>query len=198
MKERCSWCEGTFDAYVKYHDEEWGVPVYDDQTQFEFLILEGAQAGLSWSTILKKREGYQKAFAGFEVEKVARFDEAKIQDLLNNPNIVRNQLKIRSAVTNARKFIELQEEFGSFCAYIWDFVDGKPINNHWETLSEVPAQTEISEKIAKDLKDRGFKFVGSTIIYAHMQATGLVNDHITSCFRHAEIAGMHSETPFIP
>lgn len=191
MKNRCDWCEDTFDEYVRYHDEEWGVPVHDDKKQFEFLILEGAQAGLSWSTILKKREGYRKAFAGFDVEKVARFDEKKIQQLLQNPNIVRNKLKVRSAVSNAQKFIEVQNEFGSFDHYIWSFVDGEPINNHWKTMKEVPATTAISDKLAGDLKKRGFKFVGSTIIYAHIQAVGMVNDHLTTCFRHKEITDMH-------
>ncbi len=191
MKKRCDWCEDTFDEYIRYHDEEWGVPVHDDKKQFEFLILEGAQAGLSWSTILKKREGYRKAFADFDVEKVARFDENKIQKLLQNPEIVRNKLKVRSAVTNAQKFIEVQEEFGSFDRYIWSFVDGKPVNNSRKTMKEVPATTDISDKLAKDLKKRGFKFVGSTIIYAHMQAVGMVNDHLISCFRHAEVKNMH-------
>lgn len=191
MKKRCDWCEDTFEEYVRYHDEEWGVPVHDDKTQFEFLILEGAQAGLSWSTILKKREGYRKAFANFEIEKVARFDEEKIQQLLQNPEIVRNKLKVRSAVNNAQKIIRVQEEFGSFDNYIWSFVDGEPITSHWETMDEVPANTEISDRLAKDLKARGFKFVGSTIIYAHMQAVGMVNDHLTSCFRYSEIENMH-------
>jgi DNA-3-methyladenine glycosylase I len=191
MKSRCDWCEDTFDEYVRYHDEEWGVPVHDDKKQFEFLILEAAQAGLSWSTILKKREGYRKAFAGFDVKKVARFDEKKIQQLLQNPDIVRNKLKVRSAVSNAQKFIEVQNEFGSFDHYIWSFVDGEPINNHWKTMKEVPATTAISDKLAGDLKKRGFKFVGSTIIYAHIQAVGMVNDHLTTCFRHKEITDMH-------
>lgn len=191
-KNRCGWCEGTFDEYVRYHDEEWGVPVHDDQTQFEFLILEGAQAGLSWSTILKKREAYRKAFAAFDVEKVARFDEKKIHQLLQNPGIVRNKLKVRSAVTNARKFIEVQEEFGSFNDYIWSFVGGSPIVNEWESMSQVPATTPESDTLSKDLKKRGFKFTGSTIMYAHMQATGLVNDHITGCFRYDEINKMYS------
>lgn len=191
MKKRCDWCEDTFAEYVNYHDKEWGVPVHNDQIQFEFLILEGAQAGLSWSTILKKREGYRKAFAGFNVEKVARFDDRAIQQLLNNPEIVRNKLKVRSAITNAQKFIEVQHEFGSFDNYIWSFVDGEPVNNHWETMQEVPATTKKSDALAKDLKKRGFKFVGSTIMYAHMQAVGMVNDHLVSCFRHKEIAQMH-------
>lgn len=191
MKKRCDWCENTFEDYVRYHDEEWGVPVNDDRTQFEFLILEGAQAGLSWSTILKKREGYRKAFANFDVEKVARFDEPKILKLLENPEIVRNKLKVRSAVTNARRFIEIQEEFGSFNEYIWSFVGGSPITNTWRSMKEVPATTKESDALSKNLKKRGFKFVGSTIMYAHMQAVGMVNDHLVSCFRHKEIENMH-------
>lgn len=190
MKTRCPWCEDTFDAYIKYHDEEWGVPVHDDKTQFEFLILEGAQAGLSWSTILKKRDGYHKAFAGFDVEKIARFDEQKIQQMLQNPEIIRNKLKIRSAIKNAQLFIEIQEEVGSFSEYIWSFVGGSPIQNTWENMKQVPATTKESDKLAKDLKKRGFKFTGSTIMYAHMQATGLVNDHLTSCFRYDTIKKM--------
>lgn len=191
MKKRCDWCEDTFDEYVRYHDKEWGVPVYDDKTQFEFLILEGAQAGLSWSTILKKREGYRKAFANFDVEKVAQFDEEEIRKLLDNPEIVRNKLKVRSAITNAQKFIGIQEEFGSFNDYLWSFVDGEPVNNHWKTMKEVPATTKESDAVSKDLKKRGFKFVGSTIMYAHMQAVGMVNDHLVSCFRHKEIEDMY-------
>lgn len=187
MPKRCDWCENTFYQYIRYHDEEWGVPVFDDQVQFEFLVLESSQAGLSWSTILKKREGYRKAFANFEVEKVAAFDEEKVQQLLSNPDIIRNENKIRSAINNARQFIQIQQEFGNFCNYIWDFVDGKPIHNHWDTMDQIPATTEISDKLSKDLKNRGFKFIGSTTIYAHMQATGLVNDHLTSCFRHQQI-----------
>ncbi len=184
MYERCDWCKNSFEAYQKYHDEEWGVPVYDDQTHFEFLILEGAQAGLSWSTIIKRREGYREAFAGFDVEKVARFDEVKIQKLLKNSSIIRNELKIRSAVNNASHFIEIQNESGSFTDYIWSFVNGKTIQNNWKTQNEVPAVTKESEKLAKDLKKRGFKFTGPTIMYAHMQATGLVNDHLVKCFRY--------------
>ena len=187
MKTRCDWCEDTFDEYVRYHDEEWGVPVHDDKTQFEFLVLESAQAGLSWSTILKKREGYREEFADFDVEKVARFDEQKIQSMLQNPGIVRNELKIRSAINNAQKFIDIQEEFGSFNTYIWSFVDGKPIINHWEKMGDVPATTKESDTLSKDLKKRGFKFVGSTIMYAHMQAVGMVNDHLVSCFRYKEV-----------
>lgn len=190
MKNRCSWCENTFDAYIRYHDEEWGVPVHDDKTQFEFLILESAQAGLSWSTILKKREGYRQAFAGFDFEKVARFDESKVQQLLQNNDIVRNELKIRSAINNAQQFIKVKKEFDSFDKYIWSFVNGSPIQNNRTSLSEIPATNEISDKLSKDLKKRGFKFIGSTIMYAHMQATGMVNDHVRSCFRYQEVKKM--------
>lgn len=190
MKKRCLWCQNTFEQYVNYHDEEWGVPVHDDQTHFEFLTLESAQAGLSWSTILKKREGYRKAFSNFEVQKVAPFSEKKIQELLNNAAIVRNELKIRSAVNNARQFIEIRKAFGSFDNYIWSFVDGKPIQNHWKNQEDIPATTPLSDRFSKDLKQRGFKFVGSTTMYAHLQACGLVNDHLVSCFRHAEVKGM--------
>lgn len=186
-KKRCGWAEGQFDQYIKYHDEEWGVPVHDDRTHFEFLILEGAQAGLSWSTILKRREGYHQSFAQFDPEKVAKFDEEKIQELLQFEGIIRNKLKVRSAVTNAQKFLEIQEEFGSFDDYIWQFVDGNPIVNHWKSMKEVPATTKESDALSKDLKKRGFKFVGSTIIYAHMQACGLVNDHTVDCFRYREL-----------
>ncbi|NBC02983.1 MAG: DNA-3-methyladenine glycosylase I [Bacteroidetes bacterium] len=186
---RCQWAEGQFDEYIQYHDEEWGVPVHDDQTHFEFLILEGAQAGLSWSTILKRREGYRQSFANFDPEKVATFDEEKIQELLQFEGIIRNKLKVRSAVMNAQKFLEIQEEFGSFNKYIWRFVDGEPIVNHWKSLKEVPATTKESDALSKDLKKRGFKFVGSTIMYAHMQACGLVNDHTVDCFRFEELTG---------
>jgi DNA-3-methyladenine glycosylase I len=181
-KNRCPWCLG-FDEYIRYHDEEWGVPVHDDLVHFEFLILEGAQAGLSWSTILKKREGYRKAFAGFDAKKVARFTEKKIEKLILDPSIVRNRLKINAAVNNAKRFLEVQKEFGSFDAYIWSFVGGTPIKNKRKTMSEVPATTKESDALSKDLIKRGFKFVGSTVIYAHMQACGLVNDHLTSCWR---------------
>jgi DNA-3-methyladenine glycosylase I len=186
-KNRCGWC-GADPLYVAYHDEEWGVPVYDDQTLFEFLILEGAQAGLSWSTILKKREGYRLAFDRFDVEKVARYDGIKISALLTDPGIVRNQLKIGSAVTNAQAFLNIQDEWGSFSDYIWSFVDGRPIQNAWRSLAEIPAKPPLAEALSKDLKKRGFRFVGPTIIYAHMQATGMVNDHLVDCFRYAEIA----------
>jgi DNA-3-methyladenine glycosylase I len=184
---RCSWC-GTDPLYVSYHDDEWGVPVFDDQRLFEFLVLEGAQAGLSWSTILRKREGYRRAFASFEPAKVARFTSRRIERLLADPGIVRNRLKVASAVTNARAFLAVQHEFGSFAAYQWRFVDGTPLQNHWSSLQHLPARTKVSDALSRDLKQRGFSFVGSTIIYAHMQAVGMVNDHIVSCFRHRELA----------
>ncbi len=186
---RCSWC-GKDPEYVRYHDKEWGVPVYDDRVLFEFLILEGAQAGLSWSTILKRREGYRKAFAGFDFEKVARFTRAKIESLMNNEGIIRNRLKIESAVTNAKAFLKVQEEFGRFSDYQWRFVDDKPIQNRWRSLKQIPAETAISKAFSKDLKQRGFKFVGPTIVYAHMQAVGMVNDHVTACFRHAQVSAL--------
>ena len=183
-KTRCSWCLGVSDAYQAYHDEEWGVPVHDDLTQFEFLTLESAQAGLSWSTVLHKRDGYRKAFAGFDVQKVSRFSERKIETLCQNPAIIRNRLKIKSAVSNARAFIEIQTEFGSFADYIWGFVDGQAVQNRWRRNAKVPATSKVSDALSKDLKQRGFKFVGSTIIYAHLQATGLINDHLVDCYRY--------------
>jgi len=189
---RCGWC-GKDPLYVAYHDEEWGVPVHDDQTLFEFLTLEGAQAGLSWATILKKREGYRLAFDGFDAEKIARYDGIKISALLTDPGIVRNQLKIGSAVTNAQAFLNIREEWGSFSDYIWSFVDGRPIQNAWRSLAEVQAKTPLAETLSKDLKKRGFRFVGPTIIYAHMQATGMVNDHLVDCFRYPEIVAMSAE-----
>ena len=185
---RCKWAEGVSLDYIEYHDREWGVPVFDDRVQFEFLILEGAQAGLSWSTILNKREGYRKAFADFDPEKVARFTAKRVERLLQDPAIVRNRLKVQSAVTNAKAFLAVQEEFGSFSDYIWGFVDGTPIQNRFRKDSEVPATSAESDALSKDLKKRGFKFVGSTIVYAHMQATGLVNDHVSSCFRYKTCA----------
>ncbi len=175
--------------YVAYHDLEWGVPVHDDVRLFEFLVLEGAQAGLSWSTILRKREGYRESFAGFDPGKVARFDSRKVEKLLQFPGIVRNRLKVESAITNARRFLEVQEEFGSFARYSWAFVGGKPIVNRWREMGQVPAKTAESNAFSKDLQRRGFKFVGSTIMYAHMQATGMVNDHVVTCFRHKECGG---------
>jgi DNA-3-methyladenine glycosylase I len=181
---RCKWAEGVSLEYIEYHDKEWGVPVFDDRLQFEFLILEGAQAGLSWSTILNKRDGYRQAFANFDAEKVARFTAKRLEKLLQNPAIVRNRLKVQSAVTNAKAFLEVQEEFGSFSKYIWGFVDGRPIQNRFKKDSDIPATSAESDTISKDLKKRGFKFVGSTIVYAHMQATGLVNDHVVGCFRY--------------
>ena len=183
---RCAWC-GNDPLYTAYHDKEWGVPVRDDRTLFEFLTLEGAQAGLSWITILRKREAYREAFADFNAEKVARYDSRRVERLLKNPGIVRNRLKVESAVKNARAFLEVQEEFGSFSRYQWGFVGGKPIVNSRKSLSEIPARTEVSDAFSKDLKRRGFSFVGSTIIYAHMQAVGMVNDHIVSCFRHGKV-----------
>lgn len=180
---RCPWCL-KFDQYIQYHDEEWGVPVHDDRVHFEFLILEGAQAGLSWSMILKKREGYHKAFAGFDPVKVARFNEKKLEKILLNPNIVRNRLKVYAAVNNAKRFLEVQKEFGSFDNYIWGFVNHKPIVNKWKTLKQIPAITKESDVLSKDLIKRGFKFVGSTVIYAHMQACGLVNDHLVECWKY--------------
>jgi DNA-3-methyladenine glycosylase I len=181
---RCKWAEGVSLDYIAYHDEEWGVPVHDDRVQFEFLILEGAQAGLSWSTILNKRAGYRKAFADFDPQKVARFTAKRIDKLLQDPGIVRNRLKVQSAVTNAKAFLAVQDEFGSFSDYIWGFVDGEPIQNRCRKDADIPATSKESDALSKDLKKRGFKFVGSTIIYAHMQATGLVNDHVVGCFRH--------------
>jgi DNA-3-methyladenine glycosylase I len=172
------------DAYVRYHDEEWGVPVHDDRKQFEFLILEGAQAGLSWSTILNKREGYREAFADFDVERVARFDKRKVERLMLFPGIVRNRLKIESAIGNAKAVLKLQDELGGLARHLWSFVGGKPIVNRWTEMKQVPATSAESDALSKDLKQRGFKFVGSTIIYAHMQATGMVNDHVVSCFRY--------------
>ena len=186
MKKRCEWC-GTDPLYVKYHDEEWGVPVHDDKKHFEMIILDGAQAGLSWLTVLRKRENYRKAFSDFDPAKVARYTEKKIEKLLNNPGIIRNKLKINSAITNARAFLKVQEEFGSFDKYIWQFVNYKPIINKWKSIDELPATSKESDGMSKDMKKRGFKFVGSTICYAYMQAAGMVNDHIVSCFRYKEV-----------
>lgn len=184
--KRCTW-PGSDPLYVKYHDEEWGVPVYDDRVLFEFLILEGMQAGLSWITILKKRDNFRKAFSKFDPEKVAKYNSRKIESLMNNAGIIRNKLKINSSVTNARAFLEISSEFGSFSDYAWRFVDGEPIVNRFKKTGQIPATSKESDAFSKDLKQRGFKFVGSTIIYAHMQATGMVNDHLTSCFRFTEV-----------
>lgn len=183
---RCDWARDPVE--IAYHDAEWGVPVRDDRKLFEFLILEGAQAGLSWLTILRKREGYRRAFADFDPEKVARFTPARQAKLLENPGIVRNKLKVASAVSNAKCFLKVQEEFGTFSDYIWRFVDGKQLVNRFKSIKEVPAKTSVSDAISKDMKSRGFKFVGSTIIYAHMQATGMVNDHLVGCFRHHQVS----------
>lgn len=184
--ERCPWC-GTDELYVKYHDEEWGVPVHDDRKHFEFLVLESAQAGLNWLTVLRKRENYRKAYDGFDPLKVSEYDEEKYNELLNNKGIIRNKLKIRASINNARCFIKIQQEFGSFDKYIWSFTDNKQVVNNWKTISEVPATSELSDRVSADLKKRGFKFLGSTIVYAHLQATGLINDHITSCFRYHNV-----------
>jgi DNA-3-methyladenine glycosylase I len=188
-KKRCAWCL-KFDQYIDYHDREWGVPVHDDNIHFEFLILEGAQAGLSWATILKRREGYRKAFADFDPLKVSRFSEKKLEKLLLDPGIIRNRLKVFSAVNNAKRFLEVQKEFGSFDQYIWSFVNGAPIVNRWKELTEIPATSKQSDALSRDLIKRGFKFVGSTVIYAHMQACGLINDHLVSCFRYKETKGL--------
>ncbi len=185
-KVRCGWC-GTDPLYVKYHDEEWGVPVKDDKTMFEFLLLETFQAGLSWITILRKRENFRKAFDDFDYKKIAKYDQAKIDSLLQNEGIIRNKLKVHSAVTNAKAYMEIQKEFGSFTDYIWGFVTHDPIKNIWQTHKDAPATSAESDALSKDLKKRGFKFVGSTVVYAHMQATGMVNDHIEDCFRFHEV-----------
>jgi len=177
---RCGWCAKD-DLYRKYHDEEWGKPVYDDKTIFEFLVLESFQAGLSWYTILSKRENFSRAFDRFDYHKIALYSEKKVEELMQDSGIIRNRLKILATISNAQKFMEVQKEFGSFSRYIWSFVDGKPIENHFKTLAEVPATTEVSDRLAKDLQKRGFKFLGSTVVYAHMQATGMVNDHLLDC-----------------
>jgi len=187
VQQRCPW--PTDALYIRYHDTEWGVPLHDDRALFEFLILEGAQAGLSWHTVLKKRENYRAAFDRFDPEKVARYNPAKIARLLGNAGIVRNRLKIHSAVQNARAFLQVREAFGSFDAYVWRFVDGRPKVNHWRSMKEVPARTPVSDALSKDLRQRGFKFVGTTICYAHMQATGMVNDHLVNCFCHRRLSG---------
>jgi DNA-3-methyladenine glycosylase I len=187
-KERCDWGPRGGELMVAYHDEEWGVPVHDDRTQFEFLTLESAQAGLSWLVVLRKREAYRRAFASFDPEKVARFTARRVERLLADPGIIRNRLKVESAITNARKFLDVQDEFGSFDKYIWRFVDGRPIQNRIARMKDLPATSKQSDALSKDLKQRGFKFVGSTIVYAHMQAVGMVNDHLVTCFRHKAVA----------
>jgi len=195
MRYRCEWA-GSDPLYVKYHDTEWGVPVWDDRKLFEFLILEGMQAGLSWLIILRKRENFRKAFDQFDPETIARYDEKKIQALLRDAGIIRNRLKIQAAIANARAFLKIQEEFGSFARYMWRFVDGKPIVNHWRRLSEIPTHSPESDALSRDLKQRGFKFVGTTICYAHMQAVGMVNDHVVNCFRHQEILNQYANFAF--
>ena len=184
---RCAWAEGTSPAYRRYHDEEWGVPVRDDRKQFEFLVLESAQAGLSWATILQRREGYREAFCEFDPRQVSRFGKAEIEALLMNPAIIRNRAKVEAAVGNARRFLGIRREFGSFSNYIWDFVDGEPQVNRWQLANQVPTTSPVSDALAKDMKVRGFRFLGSTILYAHLQATGLVNDHLLDCFRRREL-----------
>jgi len=183
VMERCSWC-GSDELYIKYHDEEWGVPVHEDSKHFEFLLLESAQAGLSWLTILKKRENFRAAYDNFDVLKISKYDEEKYNELLNNAGIIRNKLKIRASINNAGYFLKIQEEFGSFDNYIWAFTENKPVDNNWSSMTEIPGTSKLSDRVSLDLKARGFKFLGSTIVYAHLQATGLINDHVTSCFRH--------------
>jgi len=185
---RCPWCGTTEELYIKYHDEEWGVPVRDDQKLFEFIVLEGAQAGLSWITILRRRENYRAAFANFDVSKVVRFGDVDVTRLLGDSGIIRNKAKIQSTIKNAKVFLDVAEEFGSFSAYLWGFVENKPVINAWSEMSQIPAITPLAEKISKDMKKRGFSFFGPTVCYAHMQATGMVNDHLTSCFRYRELA----------
>lgn len=186
-KTICAWVPDENELYRTYHDEEWGVPLFDDKKIFEFLVLESAQAGLSWLTVLRKRENYRKAFKSFDPVKVSRFTQATIEKLLKDPGIIRNRMKVEAAINNAKRFLEVQKEFGSFSKYIWGFVDGKPIQNKRRTIKQLPAKTALAEKIATDMKKRGFKFLGPTVLYAHMQATGMVNDHTTDCFRHAQV-----------
>jgi len=188
--KRCEWCEST-ELYMKYHDEEWGVPVFDDQKHFEFLVLESAQAGLSWITILNKRENYRKAYDNFDPKKVARYTEAKKSKLLANAGIVRNRLKIEASINNGKHFLEIQKEFGSFSDYIWSFTKGKPVIGKWKSIKEIPARTELSDTVSADLKKRGFKFLGSVIMYSHLQATGIINDHLIDCCRYKEIKKLY-------
>ncbi len=189
MCERCNWSTSS-EIMIKYHDEEWGVPLHDDRLLFEFFVLEGFQAGLSWQIVLKKREAFREAFDRFNPEIIAEYTPDKIEELVQNKAIIRNRMKIKACVNNAQRFLEVQKEFGSFDKYIWGFVNGKPIVNEFKSLKELPAKTELSDKLSADLKKRGFKFVGSTVIYAHMQATGMVNDHLVSCFRYKEVNGL--------
>ena len=194
IKRRCSWC-GDDPLYQKYHDKEWGVPLHDEQTLFEFLCLEGAQAGLSWLTIFKKRENYRAAFDNFNPERIAAYDEEKKAALLTNPGIIRNKLKVQAFISNARAYLDMLKQGENLESFFWNFVDGNPIQNHWKTVTEIPPSTPLSERICKELKQRGFKFVGPTICYAHMQAIGMVNDHTVDCFRHAELGGNVQTTP---
>ncbi|MBN1779680.1 DNA-3-methyladenine glycosylase I [bacterium] len=194
---RCRWATNVPDIYIRYHDTEWGVPVTDDRLLFEFLILEGFQAGLSWLTVLKKRGHFREAFDNFDAEKIGRYSEGKIAELLGNAGIIRNRQKIHAAVTNAGAFLDIQAEFGSFSQYMWRFVDGRPVINHWKEDSDIPATSAISDLLSRDLYERGFKFVGSTIMYAHMQAVGMVNDHLTRCFRHGELAASTKSESFL-
>lgn len=187
MQNRCNWCLGD-PIYLEYHDKEWGRPLYDDQKLFELLVLESMQAGLSWLTILKKRENFRKAFDNFEISKVANYDEAKLETLLQDSSIIRNKLKLKAAINNARQVLKIQQEYGSFSAYIWSFVDNQPIINSFHDLKEVPTNTELSDFISQEMKKQGFKFIGTTIIYSFMQAVGMVNDHVTTCFRHSELS----------
>jgi len=191
--KRCDWCTGS-ELYMEYHDKEWGTPVFDDNKHFEFLVLESAQAGLSWITILKKRENYRKAYDSFDPKKVARYGDKKKGELLSNPGIIRNRLKIEASINNAIHFLEIQKEFGSFSDYIWSFTKGKQIRGKWKTLGDIPARTELSDRISLDLKKRGFKFLGSIIVYSHLQATGIVNDHVTGCFRYKELYANEKNT----
>lgn len=181
---RCPWC-GNDELYVKYHDEEWGVPVHEDKKHFEFLVLESAQAGLNWLTVLKKRENYRKAYDDFDANRVSQYGDDKIEELMQNAGIIRNRKKIEASINNAKRFLEIQKEFGSFDNYIWSFVDNKVVKNHWNDIKEVPATSELSDKVSKSLKTRGFKFLGSTIVYAHLQATGIINDHLVGCFKYS-------------
>ncbi|HMP80352.1 MAG TPA: DNA-3-methyladenine glycosylase I [Pirellulaceae bacterium] len=194
FKQRCGWHGAVHQAYIRYHDEEWGVPVHDDRKHFEFLILEGAQAGLSWWTILQRRDGYRRAFADFDPKRVARFTSKRVERLMQDPGIIRNRQKISAAVTNAQAFLDVQEEFGRFDDYLWQFVGGRTIHNQWQSLKELPATSPESDALSKDLKQRGFKFVGSTIMYAHMQAIGMVNDHLVNCFRYREVRRLGNMT----
>lgn len=194
MRHRCAWVKAD-ELYEHYHDTEWGVPIMEDQKLFEFLVLESAQAGLSWLTVLRKRENYREAYLGFDVEQVARFNQKTVSRLINNPGIIRNRMKIEASISNAKEFIKIQDEFGSFARYIWAFCENQPMQNRFKSIRDLPAKTQMSDAIAFDMKKRGFKFLGSTVLYAHMQATGMVNDHTTDCFRFTEVAQLARELP---